>query len=128
MKYKELRMLYIIGILFFIASGGAIYFLVLQNIKKAVIALVLSFIALTTLIARYRMAIYEDYMVVYVYKGIGILPIVIDFENIKEMTLLSKHKIQIEHTMMTKIYIVDAQAFYTECQEKIAVHKQNIIQ
>ena len=38
------------------------------------------------------MKIFNDSMMIYEYKGIGILPVLVDYKDIKDVELISKHK------------------------------------
>ena len=53
-------------------------------------------------------------MIVYVFKGIGILPEMIEFQDMEDYQLLSKHQIIIHHKKTSKLCIINAQAFYDE--------------
>ncbi|MFV0393786.1 MAG: hypothetical protein ACK5LC_05260, partial [Coprobacillaceae bacterium] len=97
MKYRELRMLCFMGLLFLIALAGSLYFFIDGNTSKGIIGLIISFIAIMTLLTKYRMRIDNDFVVVYVFRGIAILPILIDFKDITEVKLLSKHKMVLHH-------------------------------
>lgn len=125
MKCKELRMVIIISILCLVAVGGSIYFLLNDTIAKGIIGLFIALILVSMLLTKYTLRVYEDYVVIYVLKAIGILPILIDFSSIKEYTKVSKHKVVLTHTRKETLYIVNADAFITKLDSKYTVYLQN---
>lgn len=118
-------MLCILVIMFVIAIGGGMYFLSINLTSRAIIAIVLSFLILIFIITRYHMRIDRDFLVAYVYKGLAILPIIIDFQDIKDVTLLSKHKLKISYPKTVTLYLLNAEAFHAELQEKLIAYKKD---
>ena len=72
------------------------------------------------------MKIFNDSMLIYEFKGIGIMPALVDYKNIKDVTLISKHKVKIKHRGTSTLYILDAEAFYEELLENIKEYKDTI--
>ena len=72
------------------------------------------------------MKIFNDSMMIYEYKGIGILPALVDYKDIKDVELISKHKIKIKHRTSSTLYILNAQEFYNELIERINEYKDQI--
>jgi hypothetical protein len=124
MKYKELRMLYILGIMFIIAIGGSTYFMMLGNFSKGLIALIFSFIIVIMILTKYKMHVKDTYAIVYIYYGITVLPMVISFKDIRDVSLVSRHKLKIQYLKTATVYIVDAISFYKELQEKLQLYKE----
>jgi len=116
LKYKDLRMLYISIMIIIICFISMLYFL--NDKIKFIIILFLFITILPTLILRFNAKIFDDAMMVYVFKGIGILPELINFEDIKDFKHISKHKIIITHKKISKLCIVNGNAFMQEFEEK----------
>lgn len=128
MKYKEFRMLIFSIIFFFVIGGVCVYFALDHNRSKVIIGVILSFVVLMMLTTKYNMKIFNDSMLVYEFKGIGILPALIDYKDVKEIKLVSKHKVKIKHKGISTLYILDAESFYEEVMENIEEHKKSVNQ
>ena len=126
MKYKEFRMLIFSIIFFFVIGGVCVYFALDHNRSKVIIGVILSFVVLMMLTTKYNMKIFNDSMLIYEFKGIGIMPALVDYKNIKDVTLISKHKVKIKHRGTSTLYILDAEAFYEELLENIKEYKDTI--
>ena len=125
MKYKEFRMLIFSIIFFFVIGGVCVYFALDHNRSKVIIGVILSFVVLMMLTTKYNMKIFNDSMLVYEFKGIGILPALIDYKDVKEIKLVSKHKVKIKHKGISTLYILDAESFYEEVMENIEEYKKS---
>ena len=121
MKYKEFRML-IFSIIFFLAVSGACVYFSLDNI-----GIILAFTLLIILTTKYNLKIFNDSTLIYEFKGIGILPALIEYKDIKDVTLLGKHKLKIKHRGQSTLYILNAEAFYEELMENINEYKKGAI-
>ena len=126
MNYKEFRMLIFSIVFFFVIVGVCIYFALDHNRSKVIIGVILSFVVLMMLTTKYNMKIFNDSMLIYEFKGIGIMPALVDYKNIKDVTLISKHKVKIKHRGTSTLYILDAEAFYEELLENIKEYKDTI--
>lgn len=115
-KYKDLRMFYISIVIIVICFVSMFYFI--HDKIKFIIILFLFITILPTLILRFNAKIFDDAMMVYVFKGIGILPELINFEDIKDYKQLSKHKIVVNHKKISRLYIMNADKFISEFEEK----------
>lgn len=125
MKYKEMRMLVILILLIIVMLSGTVYFLVIKDLARTLIASLLSFITIMMLFTKYTMKVFNDSLLGYEFKGIGILPELIEFKDIKEYTLISKHSIDIEHGHKTRLHIVNASAFYQELDTSMKAYKNS---
>ena len=122
-KYKDLRMfvfsLFLIGLCVF--SG--VYFR--HDRMKLVVLLLLAFSVIPTLLIRYNASVFEDGMLIYTFRGIGILPQMIEFKDLTAYELISKHKLQLGFKNKTKkIYLLDAKTFYQELDKKYQGYKK----
>ena len=128
MKYKEFRMIIFSIIMFVLISGACVYFAIDHNKSKVIIGLILLFVLLSIITTKYNMKIFNDSMLVYEFKGIGILPALIDYKDVKEIKLVSKHKVKIKHKGISTLYILDAESFYEEVMENIEEYKKSVNQ
>lgn len=119
MRYKEFRMLIISVVLFFVVIATTVYFAMIHNQSKMIIGIILSFVVLMMLTTKYNMRIFNDSMMIYEFKGIGILPALIDYKDIKEVKLVGKHKVIVKHRKVSTLYILNAQDFYDELMQNI---------
>ncbi|MBS5588460.1 MAG: hypothetical protein KHX14_06540 [[Clostridium] spiroforme] len=119
MKYKEFRMIFFLACMFVLITGACIFFALDHNKSKVIIGLILLFVLLSMIVTKYNMKIFNDSMMIYEYKGIGILPALIDYKDIKDVELISKHKIKVKHRSVSTLYILNAQEFYNELIEKM---------
>lgn len=126
MKYKEFRMLIFSIIFFFVIVGVCIYFALDHNRSKVIIGVILSFVILMMLTTKYNMKIFNDSMLVYEFKGIGIMLALVDYKDIKEVKLISKHKVKVKHKGSSMLYILDAESFYEELMENIEEYKKSV--
>ena len=126
MKYKEFRMLIFSIVFFFVIVGVCIYFALDHNRSKVIIGVILSFVVLMMLTTKYNMKIFNDSVLIYEFKGIGIMPALVDYKNIKDVTLISKHKVKIKHKGISTLYILDAETFYEELLENIKEYENMI--
>ncbi len=127
MKYKEYRM-FIFTIVFFIAIVIAcFYFAMNNNMTKVIIGVILSLTIIIILSARYNMKIDKDFVLVYEFKGIGILPAIVDFKDIKEIELVSKHRLKLQHKNKSMLYLKDANSFYQELNQAIEEYKKSVV-
>ena len=121
LRYKDLRMLYISIAIIIICLASMFYFL--YDKIKFIIILFLFITILPTLLLRFNAKIFDDAMMVYVFKGIGVLPELIDFDDVRDYKKISQHKIIINHKKTSKICIVDANAFMQEFEQKYSQFK-----
>lgn len=126
MKYKEFRMLIFSIVFFFVIIGVCIYFALDHNRSEVIIGVILSFVILMMLTTKYNMKIFNDSILIYEFKGIGIMPALVDYENIKEVTLISKHRVKIKHKGASMLYILDAESFYEELIENMKEYKKSV--
>ena len=126
MKYKEFRMLIFSVVFFFVIIGVCIYCALDHNRSKVIIGVILSFVVLMMLTTKYNMKIFNDSVLIYEFKGIGIMPALVDYKNIKDVTLISKHKVKIKHKGISTLYILDAETFYEELLENIKEYENMI--
>ena len=127
MKYKEFRMLIFSIIFFFVIAITCIYFALDHNRSKVIVGVILSFVVLMMLTTKYNMRIFNDSMLIYEYKIIGILPAMIDYKDVQEIELVSKHKVRVRHRGTTMLYILDANSFYEEVMENINEYRKSVM-
>ena len=119
MKYKEIRILGVIVVILLAASYELITAIMQGDKRTLIFSLLILFSALYITIGRYNNKIKEDYMIIYEFRLIGILPSIVEFKDIKSIQA-TKHIVTIEHKRISKVYMVDAMAFVKEYEEKTA--------
>lgn len=121
-KYKDLRMVVISIILVVLCVFCGIHFR--YDRMKLIIVLLLALSVIPTLIVRFNASVFEDGMLIYTFRGIGILPQMIEFKDLASYKLLSKHVLELQFQNKTqKIYLVNAIAFYKELDDQFTQYK-----
>ena len=121
-KYKDLRMVVISIILVVLCVFSGIHFR--YDRMKLIIVLLLALSVIPTLIVRFNASVFEDGMLIYTFRGIAILPQMIEFKDLTSYKLLSKHVLELQSQNKTqKIYLVNAIAFYKELDDRFIQYK-----
>ena len=115
-RYKDLRMLVVSVLITLLCVAAMIYFI--HEKIKFLIVIFLFITTLPTMLFRYNAKVFHDSVMVYVFKGIAILPELINFTDIKDITFISKHRVIIQHKKISRLYLVNAKEFYDELNEK----------
>lgn len=121
-KYKDLRMVVISIILVVLCVFCGIHFR--YDRMKLIIVLLLALSVIPTLIVRFNASVFEDGMLIYTFRGVAILPQMIEFKDLASYKLLSKHVLELQSQNKTqKIYLVNAIAFYKELDDRFIQYK-----
>lgn len=121
-KYKDLRMVVISIILVVLCALSGIHFR--YDRMKLIVVLLLALSVIPTLIVRFNASVFEDGMLIYTFRGIAILPQMIEFKDLASYKLLSKHVLELQSQNKTqKIYLVNAIAFYKELDDQFTQYK-----
>lgn len=121
-KYKDLRMVVISIILVVLCVFCGIHFR--YDRMKLIVVLLLALSVIPTLIVRFNASVFEDGMLIYTFRGIAILPQMIEFKDLASYKLLSKHVLELQSQNKTqKIYLVNAIAFYKELDDRFIQYK-----
>ena len=121
-KYKDLRMVVISIILVVLCVFSGIHFR--YDRMKLIIVLLLALSVIPTLIVRFNASVFEDGILIYTFRGIAILPQMIEFKDLVSYKLLSKHVLELQSQNKTqKIYLVNAIAFYKELDDQFTQYK-----
>ena len=121
-KYKDLRMVVISIVLVVFCVFSGIHFR--YDRMKLIIVLLLALSVIPTLIVRFNASVFEDGMLIYTFRGIAILPQMIEFKDLASYKLLSKHVLELQSQNKTqKIYLVNAIAFYKELDDRFTQYK-----
>ena len=121
-KYKDLRMVVISIILVVLCVFSGIHFR--YDHMKLIVVLLLALSVIPTLIVRFNASVFEDGMLIYTFRGIDILPQMIEFKDLTSYKLLSKHVLELQSQNKTKkIYLVNAIAFYKELDDRFTQYK-----
>ena len=121
-KYKDLRMVVISIILVVLCVFSGIHFR--YDRMKLIVVLLLALSVIPTLIVRFNASVFEDGMLIYTFRGIAILPQMIEFKDLASYKLLSKHVLELPSRNKTQqIYLVNAIAFYKELDDRFTQYK-----
>lgn len=116
-KYKDLRMVFVSIIITLLCIFAIIKFQ--HDRMKLIIVIMLSITILPTFVLRYHASIFDDSMIVYIFKGIGILPQLVNYQDLQDYELISKHVVKITFNNKTKkLYLINAKTFYQELDTK----------
>ena len=116
-KYKDLRMVFVSIFITLLCIFAIIKFQ--HDRMKLFIIITLSITVLPTFILRYHASIFDDSVLIYIFKGIGILPQLINYQDLQDYQLISNHIVDITFNNKTKkLYLVNAKAFYQELDTK----------
>ena len=110
-KFKEYRMFLLCTVMLIIFVGMAIYYLVNKSMPRFIAMLIFSFIALTLVLGRFNIVLFDDSMILYEWKLAAMLPIVVDYKDIKNIEKKSKHCVVVEHKKKTNVYIFNSNQF-----------------
>lgn len=123
-NYRELRMLIMTSLIFLIVNGLVGYAIINQNKTQIALGLILSFSSFLLVLTRYKMAVFNDSVMVYEFKGLAILPVLIEFDKIESVDLVSKHRLNIHHGKVSKIYVVNALKFHHEIKLQLKAYQE----
>lgn len=121
MKFKELRLVIICLIAFLGMVVLTFQAILLKDTSRIILTLVFSFLAITMVLSRFNMCLFNDYMLIYEYKIIGILPTIIEYKDVKAVKVLSKHKIEIKHLKTSYVYVFNAKKFEQALLQKLKI-------
>ncbi len=80
---------------------------------------VLSFVALTLLIGRYNIMIFDDSVILYEWKILAMLPINVEYKNIKSVEMKSNHHVVIRHKKKSHVYVFNALKFVESLEKEM---------
>lgn len=121
-KYKDLRMVFISIFLIVLCVISGIHFR--YDRMKFIVVLLLALSVVPTFIVRFNATVFEDGLLIYMWKGIGILPQMIEFKDVTSYKLLSKHILELHYqNKIKKIYLVNAHDFYKELDDRFTQYK-----
>ncbi len=95
--------------------------ILLKDTSRIILTLVFSFLAITMVLSRFNMCLFNDYMLIYEYKIIGILPTIIEYKDVKAVKVVSKHKIEIKHLKTSYVYVFNAKKFEQALLQKLKI-------
>ena len=110
-KFKELRMFILCFVLFAIFFSMMIYYVITHSTTRAIAMAIFSFIALTLVLGRYHMVLFDDSMVLYELKLAAMLPVVVNYKDITNIEIKSKHHLIVHHQYPTHVYVFNSEAF-----------------
>lgn len=112
MRFKEPRLFSICIIAFVGMVILAMQSFILHDTKRLIITIILSFMALTLVLGRFNILLSDDFMVIYTFKYIGILPMMLEYKDIIEVYSTSKMKVKIKTNKKEySIYVFNVSKF-----------------
>ncbi|MDD8049004.1 MAG: hypothetical protein PHH04_05275 [Thomasclavelia sp.] len=126
-KYKDLRMLVFTSIISIFLIIGMILFGLDGQRSKLIIGSIILIILLGMILTKYNARIMPDSMMIYHFMYVGILPDFIEFKDITDYHLISKHKFYVKTTHEYTLYLVNANAFNDEFEETYKKYQENKI-
>lgn len=115
MIYCERRLFVLHFIFCFLALVASIYFFTIQETMRCILSSFIFINLLFILTVRNRFKIFDDSFVGYAFRGIGILPFIIEFDDLTDYQLVNKHKLQVTYKQKKiMMHIIDASSFYQE--------------
>lgn len=110
-KFKDLRMTIVCAVLFLGLSILAVISYINEDKLRVIVALIAALASLIMMITKYKNILFDDMMIIYQWQIAAMLPVVIKYEDIKEVSVKSKHIAVIEHKKKSKVYVFDAYKF-----------------
>ena len=117
-KFKELRMFIFCVFLFLIFTTIALICFINKDMKKAIIMLVLSFVALSLLLGRYNIILFDQSVILYEWKIFAMLPINVEYNDIQSVEIKSNHHVVVKHKKKTHVYVFNALKFVESLEKK----------
>ena len=81
--------------------------------------LVLSFVALTLLIGRYNIMLFDDSVILYEWKIFAMLPINVEYKYIKSIEMKSNNHVEIKHKKKSHVYVFNALKFVESLEKQM---------
>lgn len=116
-KFKELRATIFCLILFLIFLLAGIYYLIMNMIPRMIAMMILGFIALLLLVGRFQLILFDDAMILYEWKFIAFVPIMVDYQDIQSIERKSKYHCIVHHQHKTQVYVFNSDQFIKVYQE-----------
>lgn len=125
-KFKEMISTCITLPFIGLGIGMCMRYIMIGATKQFIISLILVILMTLMMLFRFKIFLDQDYMVVYVWRYVGMVPMLIDYCDIKSVTQLSKHKIRIEHRTTSTIYLFNADGFMDSYEELKKAYDQKV--
>lgn len=127
-KFKEYRMFLLCLAMFVVFVGAGISNLLNKNMPRFIAMAIFAFIDLTLILGRYNIILFDDSMILYEWKLAAMLPIVVDYNDVKNVEKKSKHHLIVEHKKKTHVYVFDSDKFintFHDIQEEFLNNRKN---
>ena len=118
-KFKELRMFIFCVLLFLVFSTVSLLCFISKDTRKAIIMLVMSFVALSLLLGRYNIILFDQSVILYEWKIFAMLPINVEYKDIDTIEMKSNHHVVVKHKKKTHVYVFNALKFVESLEKKI---------
>ncbi len=81
--------------------------------------LVLSFVSLTLMLGRYNIILFDDSVILYEWKIFAMLPINVEYKDIKSIEMKSNHHVVVKHRKKSHVYVFNALKFVESLEKRI---------
>lgn len=116
-KFKEYRTFLFCFFLFVVLIALSIYVMIQKDFLRSMGLLLLSMMALVLMLTRYKIILFTDEMMIYEWKVLAMLPVMIRYQDIRSLEKKSKHHVIIEHQKKSHVYVFHSDDFISAYQE-----------
>lgn len=110
-KYKEFRMTLLLLVIALVMAGISLYCGMIGQRSRLIIGLMIAAMMLILALTRYNLTLEDTCMLIYEWKIIAMLPVIIDYQDIKAVEALGSHKVKITHKVISYVYVFQAADF-----------------
>ena len=124
-KYKEYRMFIVCVCIIIMIIPLLIMSILNKSMLRMILASFLLVWALMVLIIRFNIVLDQDYLVSYKWQVAAMLPYMIEYKDIQNISKISKHVVVIEHNDTSKIYVLNSDTFMNDINNRLKEYKEN---
>lgn len=115
----ELRLLLLHGSFLVISIIAGMYSLFIGDISRLVLCLIIVVTLTPIVLLKNKIKFYDDFCVLYAWKFFAILPIVVEYDSIINVTKKSNRCVKVEHQFKNSIYVFSSDKFINELNKKV---------
>lgn len=116
----ELRLLIMHGSFLLAALVAMLYSFISGDLARVLFCSIVIFVLFPIVFFKNKIRFYDDFCVLFSYKLIGILPIVVDYKDITNIEVISNYKVKVKHKYDCNVYVLNSGKFKNILEEKIA--------
>lgn len=110
----DLRLLFLNGIFLLSAIISVFYFFIIGEAMKAIFCIVITLFLLPIVFLKNKIKFYDGFCVLFSWKLIGMLPVIVEYKEIQEISKINKYKVKINHKTKTNAFVFDANKFISK--------------